>query len=122
MPVVFHSLALTLLLQVSEDDAPYVVVKQLTHMFNIMPCQDWIDWIFLCMLENEGEAHEDDKQEAKVGFQTIALQLVLYLPLLYLLPSYADVIINTIVMMNLIANNPSFRSMVVRKNNPTLHR
>ena len=74
------------------------------------------------MLENEGEAHEDDKQEAKVGFQTIALQLVLYLPLLYLLPSYADVIINTIVMMNLIANNPSFRSMVVRKNNPTLHR
>lgn len=76
------------------------------------------------MLENEGEAHEDDKQEAKVGFQTIAL-LVLYLPLLYLLPSYADVIINTIVMMNLIANNPSFRSMiagVVRKNNPTLHR
>ena len=122
MPAVFHSLALTLRLQVSEDDAPYVLVKQLTNMFDIMTCQDWIDWIFLCMLENEGEAHEDDKQEAKVGFQTIALQLVLYLPLLYLLPSYADVIINTIVMMNLIANNPSFRSMVVRKNNPTLHR
>mmetsp|Transcript_16141 Transcript_16141/g.34892 ORF Transcript_16141/g.34892 Transcript_16141/m.34892 type:complete len:506 (-) Transcript_16141:436-1953(-) len=88
LPSVFHNLFLTLLLL------------------------NWVEWIFFCVLEQDGEAHPADKKEVKVRVQNYAMVLVIHVTLLILFPGSHDVVVLFAIFLSAIAGTPYFSQFI----------
>jgi len=74
--------------------------------------QNWIDWIFLSMLEQKGEAHPNSKMEIKIANQTLAFLLPLYLILLILFPGYEEKIVKITIVLTTIFGLPMVHEFI----------
>jgi len=95
-------------------EADYCIVPVFINLYLTLLLQNWVFWIFLCVLEQRGEAHWDDKIEAKIDFMNQALTFSIYLLSLYFLPGYDHVCIKTAVVATGISSNPFVKCWIKR--------